>query len=250
MIDMHSHIVYGIDDGAKSEEMSLKMLTLSKENGVDEIVATPHFMKGRFNYEYQEVIKLVEKLQRLAEENGIDIKIYCGQEVYYSKNLIEYYNEGVIGTINNSKYMLIELPMIEFNIEEVIDSIYELQIRGITPIIAHPERYKLFIKKPSMINKFISEGYLFQLNSGSVVGDFGKDVKKTAKVFLDHNIYSVVGSDAHRDRGRSTDVNEFLNIIDEKCRINLKNNSQKILNNKEIESGAIKIKEKKWFWQK
>ena len=100
--------------------MSLKMLTLSKESGVDKIVATPHFMKGRFNCEYKEVVKNIEELQNLAEENGIDIKIYCGQEVYYSENLLEYYNEGVIGTINNSKYMLIELPMVDFNLEKVI----------------------------------------------------------------------------------------------------------------------------------
>ena len=90
--------------------------------------------------------------------------------------MLEYYNDNMIGTINNTKYMLIEFPMLEFNIDEVINTIYELQIRGITPIIAHPERYKQFIKKPSTINTFIKEGMLFQLNAGSITGAFGKDV--------------------------------------------------------------------------
>ena len=101
-----------------------------------------------------------------------------------------------------------------------------------------------------MINKFINEGYLFQLNAGSIVGDFGKEVKKTAKVFLEHNIYSVIGSDGHRDKGRSTDVSEFLNTIDRKNRIDFKNNSMDVLNNEEIKSKAMKIKEKTWFWQR
>ena len=93
----------------------------------------------------------------------------------------------MIGTINNTRYMLIEFPMLEFNIEEAINTLYELQIRGIVPIIAHPERYKPFIKKPSMINSLIKEGMLFQLNAGSITGSFGKEVKKTANYITDTN---------------------------------------------------------------
>ena len=247
MIDMHSHIINGIDDGSKSIEMTINMLKKAEQSGTTDIIATPHFMRGRFEVEYNEVLKKVEELKGISRENNIDINIYAGQEVYYSRKLLEYYNDKIIGTINNSKYMLIELPMLEFNIEEVINTIYELQIRGITPIIAHPERYKPFIKKPSMINALIKEGMLFQLNAGSIAGDFGKDVKKTATKYLEHNIYSVIGSDAHRDRGRDTDMREALNILEEDKKEEFINNGRAILENKDVDFKGTTVKEKKFL---
>ena len=156
MIDMHSHIIYGVDDGSKNKEMTLEMLKLSIECGVKKIVATPHYMKGRFNVEYGEIKDKINELRQMVSEEKLDIEIYCGQEVYYRENILEYYEEGAIGTINDSRYMLIELPMREFDVNNVIDNLYELTLKGIVPIIAHPERYIPFIKKPSLINDFIN----------------------------------------------------------------------------------------------
>ena len=247
MIDMHSHIINGIDDGSKSIEMTINMLKKAEQSGTTDIIATPHFMRGRFEVEYNEVLKKVEELKEISRENNIDINIYAGQEVYYSRKLLEYYNDKIIGTINNSKYMLIELPMLEFNIEEVINTIYELQIRGITPIIAHPERYKPFIKKPSMINALIKEGMLFQLNAGSIAGDFGKDVKKTATKYLENNIYSFIGSDGHRDRGRDTDMKEALGILERNQRKAFIDNGRLMLENEDVNFKGSLVKEKKFL---
>ena len=247
MVDIHSHIINEIDDGSKSIDMTINMLKKSEQSGTTDIIATPHFMRGRFEVEYNEVVKKVEDLREIAKENNIDINIYAGQEVYYSRKLIEYYNDKIIGTINNTKYMLIELPMLEFNIDEVINTIYELQIRGIVPIIAHPERYKQFIKKPSMINSLIKEGMLFQMNTGSIVGDFGKDVKKTAAKYLEHNVYSFIGSDAHRDRGRDTDISEALNILELPQKKEFINNGKVMLQNGDVEFKGTTVKEKKFL---
>lgn len=247
MVDIHSHIINEIDDGSKSIDMTINMLKKSEQSGTTDIIATPHFMRGRFEVEYKDVVKKVEELKKIVKENNIDINIYAGQEVYYSRKLIEYYNDKIIGTINNTKYMLIELPMLEFNIDEVINTIYELQIRGIVPIIAHPERYKQFIKKPSMINSLIKEGMLFQMNTGSIVGDFGKDVKKTAAKYLEHNVYSFIGSDAHRDRGRDTDISEALNILELPQKKEFINNGKVILENKDVEFKGTAVKEKKFL---
>lgn len=247
MIDIHSHILNNIDDGSKDIEMSINMLKKSELSGTTDIIATPHFMRGRFEVEYNEVLNRVENLKKISRDNNIDINIYAGQEVYYSRNILEYYSDKMIGTINNTRYMLIELPMLEFDINEVINNIYELQIRGITPIIAHPERYKPFIKKPSMINALIKEGMLFQLNAGSIAGDFGKDVKKTATKYLEHNIYSFIGSDAHRDRGRDTDMREALNILEEHKKEEFINNGRVILENKDVEFKGTAVKEKKFL---
>ena len=82
MIDMHSHIIYGVDDGSKNKEMTLEMLKLSIECGVKKIVATPHYMKGRFNVEYGEIKDKINELRQMVSEEKLDIEIYCGQEVY------------------------------------------------------------------------------------------------------------------------------------------------------------------------
>ncbi len=150
----------------------------------------------------------------LAKNKDIDIEIYCGQEVYYNSRILESYKCGDIGTIENSRYMLIEFPLREFSVDEVINDIYELQLKGVVPIIAHPERYKTFTEAPELINKFIEEGFLFQLNTGSITGDFGSGVKSTAKLFVKHKIYSTIGSDGHRSQVRTTDMTAGIKAIE------------------------------------
>ena len=141
--------------------------------------------------------------------------------------------------------MLIELPMREFDVNNVIDNLYELTLKGIIPIIAHPERYIPFIKNPSLINDFIKEGYLFQLNTGSVIGDFGKDVKRLALNYLENNVYSVVGSDAHSNVNRNTDISEAISGVlrDYKCEFG--KNGRLVLEDKEIIRKLALIKERK-----
>lgn len=248
MIDLHSHILWDIDDGSKSKEMTLNMLKIAEKNGTTKIVATPHFYRGVWEASFDKVKERIEEVKLLAKENNISIGIYGGQEVYYTENILLHYNEGFINTINNSKYMLIELPMKEFNISEVIDNIYELQLKGITPILAHPERYIPFIKNPILINKFIKEGFLFQLNAGSISGAFGKEVKKTAETFAENKIYSFMGSDAHRDEKRDTNLSVGITSIEKINSEYIKifnDNGQSAIENKEINFIGHKVKEKK-----
>lgn len=248
MVDLHSHIIWNIDDGSKSKEMTLNMLKIAEANGTIKIVATPHFYRGVWESTYAQVKESIEKVKVLAKENNINIEIYSGQEVYYSENILQQYNEGSIGTINDSRYMLIELPMKEFNIEEVIDNIYELQLKGIVPIMAHPERYIPFIKHPILINKFIKEGFLFQLNAGSLVGAFGKDVKQLAEILVSNEVYSFIGSDGHRDEKRDTNLENGINAVK---KINsgyvdvFKENGEAAIENREVIFNGSKVKEKK-----
>ena len=182
----------------------------------------------------------------LAKVNNIEIDMYLGQEVYYTHKIVEYYEEGLIGTINESRYMLIELSMIEFDLDEVVSDLYEMTVRGIVPIIAHPERYKPFMKKPHLINRLIEEGCLFQLNAKAITGEFGKDVKKLANTFLRNDIYSFVGSDAHRSTGsRDTNMKEALAEIPSKTRRKFRYNGKAMLEDEIIEFEGSKIKEKK-----
>lgn len=250
MIDIHSHILPGIDDGPKKLEMSLDMIRKSHEEGTENIVATPHFRRGCFETPYSEVKKVVKYFNDLVKEEGLDINIHYGQEVYYSDRIIEDLDEGLIGTINGGQYMLVEFPMRKIP-SEAVDYMYELKLRGITPIIAHPERYSEVIKNAEVLNKFIEEGCLFQLNAGSIRGFFGKDVKKTAETLIKNNVYSFIGSDAHNNSSRNTGIKEEYQEVFKKNK-DLENifldNSNKLLDNEEIQFEGKLIKKKKGFF--
>lgn len=248
MVDLHSHLIWSIDDGSKSREMTLNMLRQAVQGGTTKLVLTPHYFPGDFDIPFDKVKEKAEEVNLLAKEENLNIEIYYGQEIFYTNNILEHYENGEIGTINNSKYMLIEFNMRDFSKKEVIEGIYELQIRGIVPIIAHPERYLKFIKSPSLINEFIKEGFLFQLNVGSLTGEFGKEVKKTAEIFLENKIYNFIGSDAHRDEKRNADMGkrlESVNKLDKGYFKYIIKSSEELLNNKEAKFIGKKIEKKK-----
>jgi protein-tyrosine phosphatase len=251
IVDIHSHIIPGIDDGSKSMEMTLEMIKNAQKEGTKEIVATPHYLLEYGETTIEEVKEYVKKINSILENEKIDVKVYSGQEVYYNEKIIEDYIEGNIGTINDSRYMLIEFSMHKFD-KNIFDILYELQVRGIVPIIAHPERYKPIIEKTSLINDFVNEGYLFQVNSGSIEGKFGEKVKKTANILLDSNIYNFIGSDAHNVKNRNTGLKNALVLVSQNINNDIfKDSSEKLLNNEKIEFIGEKVKEKKSifsFW--
>lgn len=252
MVDIHSHVLPGIDDGPKKLEMSLDMIRRSYEEGTKDIVATPHFRRGCFEVHYSEVKKIAKYFNDLVRAEGLDINIHYGQEVYYSDRIIEDLEEGLIGTINGGRYMLVEFPMRRIP-SEAVDYMYELKLLGITPIIAHPERYLEVIKNAEVLNPFIEEGCLFQLNAGSIRGFFGKDVKKTAENLMKNNVYSFIGSDAHNNSSRNTGIKEEYQEVFKKNK-ELENifldNSNKLLNDEEIGFKGNMIKKKKGFFFK
>ena len=248
MVDLHSHLIWNIDDGSKSKEMTANMLKQAVRGGTTKLVLTPHYLKGHYEVQINNVKERANEVKELVKELGLNLEVYCGQEVYYSEHILENYLNKEIGTINDSRYMLIEFNMRDFYIEEAVEVLYELQLRGIVPVIAHPERYYRFINKPSLINEFINEGALFQLNLGSITGDFGKDVRKTAEIFLKNKIYSFIGSDAHRDENRNPDMSkgvEALKSMDRDYFSYIKDSGERLLKNEEILFLGSKVKEKK-----
>ena len=250
MIDIHSHVIPGIDDGSRSIEMTLEMLKRAEMDGTKTIVATPHFCRGYGEEEYPSVKEKVKDLNIKAKEAGININILYGQEVYYSQDILNDYKEGLIGTIEGTNYMLFELPMRDKFDESIFDLLYELQILGVKLILAHPERYKFLKEDPSLINRFIDEDILFQMNAGSICGEFGKDVKKTAEVLLKNGIYNFIGSDAHNNKNRVTGISEG---IKEASKINpiypthFTMSSEVMLDNDDVEFIGRKITKKSFL---
>lgn len=192
MIDLHSHILPGIDDGAKDLEMALEMAQQAVARGIKAVAATPHYLKVTWS----EVKNKTNELRLLLTDHGIELEVIAGAELYIDPMFIDL-PAGEIPTYNDTgRYCLVEFPMMEFPayIDQVL---FSLQVKGITPIIAHPERYQRVIREPNLVAEWIEAGSLIQMNANSVLGLFGEKVIKTSRIMLEHNMVHFIASDAH-----------------------------------------------------
>lgn len=238
MIDMHSHILPGIDDGSQDIEESIKMIKEAKNVGFTAIISTSHYIEESYNFSKHEREELIKNVNEALEAENIDIKIYNGAEAYISTNLNELIKKEELPTINESKYLLMELPM-HSEILYLDNIIYDLKTNGITPIIAHPERYSYVQKNPEMLQDLINKGVLFQANYGSIIGRYGKDAERIVKKLLKNNMIHFLGTDTHRSESVYTQMDKILKKLEkligkEKLELLSTINPQKVLNNEEI----------------
>lgn len=249
MIDIHSHILPGIDDGADTIETTIEMLKVVQADGIKTIFATPHYYRGHFESNYVQVNTYVNEVKKyiLKSNSEVTIEILPGQEVFLNNYTLDLYKKGIIGTLNNSKYMLVELPF-DYLDNSTIDVIYELKLLGVVPIIAHPERYSYIIEKPSRINQLISEGCLFQINTGNIYGGVNKQARKTAEILIKHGICDFIASDIHRVGSRYSKVKLAYDKIAKNnfpLAGKLLSNMQGLIKNIKIESFSERIKDKR-----
>lgn len=212
MIDIHSHILPTLDDGSKSEEESLLMLKMAIEDGIRMIVATPHY-NHRYANERSKILTEVNKLNKLIKENQLDIDILPGQEVRVYGELIDDYEAGKLLMINeHSNYMLIEFPSnhVPHYTERLL---YEMELSGIKPVIAHPERNLELIKHPERLYNLVEKGALTQLTASSLTGFFGKEVQKFSKQLIDSNLIHTIATDAHNTTDRSFSMSQAYEVI-------------------------------------
>ena len=205
MIDLHCHVLPGVDDGSRSIEDSMEMLKKAAASGVEIVVVFFFKQKTAYEIDLIEQKQLIADLQKTAGENGIDIQIKPGYECYLSPDIFE--DAGKLSELtinNNGRYILVELPM--QSIPSGVETIFtNLEGRGITPIIAHPERNMVVCRNPNVLFDIVSKGCIAQLNAGSILGHFGKASKRIAEILLTHNLVHVVASDMHSARAPSLD---------------------------------------------
>lgn len=198
MIDIHSHILPGVDDGSKSFEESIEIIKKAEENGVSDIILTPHYIKGSIYHSgVRENKKILRELKAEVEKEGIPVRLYLGNEVFVESDMIQMVLDGEITTLNNSRYLLFELPLNqEFrNFDEVINSV---RSNGLVPVIAHPERYGMVHENPLILNEMKRIGALFQSDVGAFFGKYGKSSEKMVKLLLKHDMIDFLASDIHR----------------------------------------------------
>lgn len=200
MIDIHSHIIPNVDDGARSVEETFNILKEAQEAGFTDVILTSHFLLNYYETNAQELIFWKEKLQEVLKKQGIKINLHSGMEIYITNQMEELLENKKILTLANSRYMLIELPLAT-NVKYFDYVVYYLEAKGIKPIIAHPERYKCVQKDPDIVEEYIEKGCLIQCNYGSIVNLYGREAEKTIKTLLKKNQVHFLGSDVHRENG-------------------------------------------------
>lgn len=254
MIDIHSHILPGIDDGSDDWEMSLSMAKQACLSGTKYMFATPHYIHGRYASDRYVVTKLVQEFNFLLNNNNIPLQVHSGQEIFITKSMVEYMDDGDFLPLGGSDYYLVELPMLEIP-DYASETLYEATLPGRRIILAHPERYQYVIKDTDVLLPFLQDNILLQMNSGSIIGVFGKKVQKTAIELLKRRMISFIGSDAHGEGSRNTSLKE---AYDEVCSLVSKpyardiffNNANKaLLKNQQLQPYRI-LPKKKPFWGK
>lgn len=214
MIDLHCHILPNIDDGASNDAISLEMARKAVSEGIHTIVATPHHQNGRYRNEKKDIIQYVQALNDLLKKEQIPLTILPGQEIRIYGEILDDYQEGKILTLNDtSKYLFIEFPssQVPHYAERLL---FDIQARGLIPIIVHPERNSRLIEDPDLLYKFVTNGALAQLTAGSVTGHFGKKIKRFSHQLIQSNLVHFVSSDAHNLEGRSFYMREAVGIIE------------------------------------
>lgn len=197
MIDFHTHILPNIDDGARSMEETIYLIQEAEKVGFEAIIGTSHYMEGYYETNAPEREMLIQAVYQKLQEENATIKLYLGNEIYLSENMISLLEEGKASTINDTSYVLFEMPL---NIEplNLYHEIYEMMQNKLIPILAHPERYTFVQKDPELIFDLVQKGVLMQSNYASIIGYYGPKAQIMVKKFLENNLIHFLGSDVHR----------------------------------------------------
>jgi len=205
MIDIHSHILPDLDDGARDLEESLEMVRIAAEDGIEQMVATPHMFNGlSHNPEPAEIVERVEALQK---EIGGSLQILPGNEVHIAHDIVEKAAAKKVTKLNQQNYMLIEFPSMNVPVgaEELF---YKLQINGIIPILVHPERNSQIQNRPAIVADFVERGVRIQVTAMSVTGEFGTAAQRCVGTLLKHNCVHFIATDTHRSNRRPPVLSE------------------------------------------
>jgi len=242
MVDIHNHMLFGVDDGAKTLEMSLEMLKMAFESGTQKVVLTPHYSPRRGKAPYKLILRNYEKLKERAAQEIPGLSLYLGREVYYLSNVFEDidkvedsdvdmtdYEWGTMNDVKNdfrekdlkairmcgTKNMIIEFSAMT-DIDTIRRGISDCFMSGFQPIVAHVERYVCIVKDPLLIADLREMGAYIQINADSIMGVNGPQVKKCVKKLLSEEFVDFVASDAHNLTSRKPILSEARDYVSKK----------------------------------
>lgn len=251
MVDIHSHILAGVDDGPETLDEAVQMLRRAVDEGITDLIATSHAYNPHFHVGKAAVEKKLLELQEVIDAHDIPITLHAGQELRIQDKTAEVLRDQEAVTLAQSKYALIELPSSSIP-NFTIPLIQQLIDQNIIPIIAHPERNKAIAEKPARLERLISNGALAQVTSGSVAGHFGKGAQKAALTLIRSNLIHYYGSDVHNLTTRPFLFNAGLDYLDKHHMTDyvdlfLENNARILEKKDPIILEPITISDKKWW---
>ena len=212
MIDIHTHILPFVDDGAASWDDTLNMARAAVAEGITTIIATPHHANGKYMNVAEKVVEHTRQMNVKLKAEGVPITIMTGQEIRVHSDLLEAWFRKELLPLGNSHYVLIELPS-SIIPKEMDELIYELNIMKLKPIIAHPERNAEIVKHPERLAKLIERGAFAQVTTHSLLGNFGKQIEKSAWSLCRSGLNQIVSSDAHHVERRGFQLREAYDVI-------------------------------------
>ena len=196
MIDIHSHVLFGVDDGCSTIEESVEMIESAFYYGVTDIILTPHYSyKRKFTSSKTILNRNFKALKEVLNKKNIEVNLYLGSEIDETDDIHEFLKNEECNTMNDTKYVLIDFGMRKCDID---DYCYELIVRGYTPIIAHPERYQ-YVDDINIYKKWKKTGALIQINANNIFHAQNFQIKKMAKLALKNKLVDFIASDAHKN---------------------------------------------------
>lgn len=209
MIDTHLHILPGVDDGPQTMQEALELAQALVREGIRAAIATPHYNDIYPQRSAAEIRERVQELQQELDRHGITLRVFPGHEALIKPGLVKDIQAGRLATLNNSRYLLLELWNTEW-LPDTERAIFELRASGIVPMLAHPERYRAIQKDAKRLAALRQQGVLAQLTAGSLIGMQGNTARTCAETLLKKGLISCISSDAHGLRRRSPGVTRGL----------------------------------------
>ncbi|MCT6850782.1 MAG: tyrosine protein phosphatase [Staphylococcus epidermidis] len=250
MIDLHCHMLPAVDDGAQTLVTSLRMAKEAENEGINKILLTPHYMDGEYTNHKDEIMLAVNNLQKTFYDNNINIELRAGQEVHINGDLLDEIDRGDVlyADGQSKKYIMLELP--HHGVPEYTQNIvFEMMIRGITPIIVHPERNLGFQNNPDILYELVEQGCLTQITATSYVGGFGKNIQRFTEDIIESGLGFMFSSDAHNLSGRRFMMQEAFQKLSsnlgEDIAKKYKNNANAVWNGENIKIERFKRINKK-----
>jgi protein-tyrosine phosphatase len=212
LIDLHSHLLPGIDDGSKDLAMSLAMARVAAADGISIIACTPHILPGVYNNNGPVIRRAAARLAESLAEAGIPISLVTGADVHIAPDLDTQLRDGRVLTLNNSRYFLLEPPhhVLPPRLEDLI---FGLQAAGYVPILTHPERLSWVEGHYHLIGRLVSSSVLMQITAGSVMGRFGRRPRYWAERMLDEGLCHLLATDAHNTEQRAPRMADARDLV-------------------------------------
>jgi protein-tyrosine phosphatase len=212
VIDLHCHLLPGIDDGAKDLAVSLAMARVAAADGISTIACTPHILRGVYNNSGPAIRQAVDRLAESIAKAGIPITLVTGADVHIAPDLEVQLRDGRVLTLNNSRYFLLEPPhhVLPPRLEDLI---FGLQSAGYVPILTHPERLSWVEGHYDLIRRLVSSSVLMQITAGSVMGRFGRGPRYWAERMLDEGLCHLLATDAHNTERRAPRMADAREVV-------------------------------------